>query len=250
MVTDNWPYPAIVAHRGGGALAPENTLAAIDVGARHGHRMIECDAKLSRDGQIFLLHDDTLERTSDGRGVAGELPWRELAALDAGGWFGAAFRGERLPLLAEVAARCRRHGLAANVEIKPTAGCETETGRAVALAVRELWRDHPARPLLSSFSDAALAAARQAAPEMPRGLLLEEWDDDWRDRVRRLACVSLHLDHRLLTRERVALLKAAGLRLLAYTVNEPARARVLLGWGVDCICTDRIDLIGADFAVG
>lgn len=67
----NWPYPRIVAHRGGGKLAPENTLAAIDVGAHYGHTMIEFDAKLSKDGEIFLLHDDNLERTSNGWGVAG-----------------------------------------------------------------------------------------------------------------------------------------------------------------------------------
>ncbi len=75
----NWPYPHIVAHRGGGKLAPENTLAAIDVGARYGHTMIEFDAKLSKDGEIFLLHDDNLERTSNGWGVAGELPWQRSA---------------------------------------------------------------------------------------------------------------------------------------------------------------------------
>ncbi|WP_025472337.1 glycerophosphodiester phosphodiesterase family protein, partial [Yersinia pestis] len=94
----DWPYPPIVAHRGGGSLAPENTLAAIDVGARYGHKMIEFDAKLSQDGQIFLLHDDTLERTSNGWGVAGELTWEKLIQLDAGDWFSKAFRGERLPL--------------------------------------------------------------------------------------------------------------------------------------------------------
>ncbi|WP_025471675.1 glycerophosphodiester phosphodiesterase family protein, partial [Yersinia pestis] len=118
----DWPYPPIVAHRGGGSLAPENTLAAIDVGARYGHKMIEFDAKLSQDGQIFLLHDDTLERTSNGWGVAGELTWEKLIQLDAGDWFSKAFRGERLPLLSEVAARCAQHGMAANIEIKPTTG--------------------------------------------------------------------------------------------------------------------------------
>ena len=73
----NWPYPRIVAHRGGGKLAPENTLAAIDVGAKYGHKMIEFDAKLSKDGEIFLLHDDNLERTSNG--------WGELAGFTARG---------------------------------------------------------------------------------------------------------------------------------------------------------------------
>ena len=129
----NWPYPRIVAHRGGGKLAPENTLAAIDVGARYGHTMIEFDAKLSKDGQIFLLHDDNLERTSNGWGVAGELPWDDLLKVDAGSWFSREFKGEPLPLLSQVAERCRRHGMMANIEIKPTTGLGPQTGKVVAL---------------------------------------------------------------------------------------------------------------------
>ncbi|MGM3173748.1 glycerophosphodiester phosphodiesterase [Dickeya lacustris] len=246
-MTPNWPYPAIVAHRGGGSLAPENTLAAIDVGAQHGHKMIEFDAKLSQDGQIFLLHDDTLDRTSNGRGVAGELPWDKLVGLDAGSWYSNQFHGERLPLLSEVAKRCEQYAMAANIEIKPTTGCDALTGRVVALAARELWRNHSAAPLLSSFSVAALDAAQQAAPELPRGLLLDEWDDDWRNLTTRLGCVSIHLNHQLLDEMRVRQLKEAGLRILVYTVNQPERARTLLQWGVDCICTDRIDLIGPQF---
>ncbi|WP_145521309.1 glycerophosphodiester phosphodiesterase [Yersinia aldovae] len=242
-MSKNWPYPTIVAHRGGGSLAPENTLAAIDVGARHGHTMIEFDAKLSQDGQIFLLHDDTLERTSNGWGVAGDLPWEKLIQLDAGDWYSTAFRGERLPLISEVAARCIQHGMAANIEIKPTTGAETPTGRAIALAARLLWQGQVIPPLLSSFSFDALAAAQQAAPELPRGLLLDKWDDNWLAMTRELDCVSLHINHKQLTAERVALLKAAGLRILVYTVNQPARAQELLNWGVDCVCTDRIDLI-------
>ncbi|CNF03675.1 glycerophosphodiester phosphodiesterase [Yersinia nurmii] len=244
----NWPYPPIVAHRGGGSLAPENTLAAIDVGARHGHKMIEFDAKLSQDGQIFLLHDDTLERTSNGWGVAGDLPWDKLIQLDAGNWFSSAFKDERLPLLSEVAARCAEHGMAANIEIKPTTGVEAYTGRVVALAARLLWEGQAIPPLLSSFSVTALEAAQEAVPELPRGLLLDEWDENWFELTRRLNCVSLHINHKQLTADRVALLKAAGLHILVYTVNKPERARELLDWGVDCICTDRIDLIAVDFA--
>lgn len=242
----NWPYPPIVAHRGGGKLAPENTLAAIDVGARFGHAMIEFDAKLSQDGQIFLLHDDTLERTSNGWGVAGRLTWDELLKVDAGGWYSGEFKGEKLPLLSEVAQRCRQHAMMANIEIKPTTGADAETGSVVALAARALWQGMTA-PLLSSFSIDALAAAQQSAPELPRGLLLDAWRDDWRALASRLGCVSLHLNHRLLDEARVAQIKSAGLRILVYTVNDPQRAALLLSWGVDCICTDRIDLIGPDF---
>lgn len=165
----NWPYPRIVAHRGGGKLAPENTTAAIDVGARYGHTMIEFDAKLSKDGQIFLLHDDNLERTSNGWGVAGELAWDDLLKVDAGSWFSREFKGEPLPLLS-VAERCRCHGMMANIEIKPTTGLGPQTGRVVALAARDLWQGMTA-PLLSSLKSTpgggagsrARAAARAAA---------------------------------------------------------------------------------------
>lgn len=93
----------------------------------------------------------------------------------------------------------------------------------------------------------ALAAAQAAVPELPRGLLLDEWRDDWQSLTEQLQCVALHLNHRLLDAERTRQLTQAGLRLLVYTVNDVARARELLRWGVDMICTDRIDLMGADF---
>lgn len=242
----NWPYPHIVAHRGGGKLAPENTLAAIDTGARFGHTMIEFDVKLSQDGQIFLLHDDNLERTSNGWGVAGRLPWSELLQVDAGSWFSRDFKGEPLPLLSQVAQRCREHGMMANIEIKPTTGTGPLTGETVARAARELWAEMTP-PLLSSFDIDALAAAQQAAPELPRGLLLDEWRDDWRALTTQFGCVSIHLNHRLLDEARIAALKDAGLRILVYTVNKPERAAELLRAGVDAICTDRIDIIGPDF---
>lgn len=246
MSQHNWPYPHIVAHRGGGKLAPENTLAAIDTGARFGHTMIEFDVKLSQDGQIFLLHDDNLERTSNGWGVAGRLPWSDLLQVDAGSWFSRDFKGEPLPLLSQVAQRCREHGMMANIEIKPTTGTGPLTGETVARAARELWAEMTP-PLLSSFDIDALAAAQQAAPELPRGLLLDEWRDDWRALTTQLGCVSIHLNHRLLDEARIAALKDAGLRILVYTVNKPERAAELLRAGVDAICTDRIDIIGPDF---
>jgi glycerophosphoryl diester phosphodiesterase len=242
-----WPYPRIVAHRGGGSLAPENTLAAIDTGAERGLKMIEFDAKLSADDIVFLLHDDTVERTSNGQGAAARKAYAELAALDAGSWFDVRFAGERMPTLAQVHAHCAARGLAANIEIKPCPGREAATGRRVAQEAARLWQGAALPPLLSSFSFDALAAARDAQPALPRGLLFGAVPNDWREQTTALACVSLHADHRRLDALRVQEIKAAGLFILAYTVNEPERARTLAQWGVDTICTDRIDLIGADF---
>ncbi len=180
--------------------------------------------------------------------MAGELNWDELLKVDAGSWFSGAFKGEKLALLSDVAQRCREHRMMANIEIKPTTGTDADTGRVVALAARALWSDMTA-PLLSSFSIEALEAAQQAAPELPRGLLLDEWRDDWQALTTRLGCVSIHLNHKLLDQARVAQLKDAGLRILVYTVNSPRRALELLAWGVDCICTDAIDVIGPNFTV-
>jgi len=242
-----WPYPAIVAHRGGGKLAPENTLEAIEVGARLGLGMIEFDAKLSADNVVFLLHDDDVDRTSNGHGAAKSMTYAQLRALDAGAWFGEDFAGAHMPTLEEVRERCAALGVAANIEIKPCPGREVETGETVAREAARLWSDAEPAPLLSSFSYAALEAARDAAPDLPRGMLYEQVPADWRAQTAALACVSLHADHRSLDETLVREIRDAGLRVLAYTVNEPQRARVLAQWGVDAICTDRIEIIGADF---
>lgn len=241
----SWPYPRVAAHRGGGTLAPENTLAGLRTGARFGHAMVEFDAKLAADNTVFLLHDDTVDRTSNGHGAAAHLRYADLAALDAGTWRDAQFAGEPMPTLEQAAACCRELGLAANVEIKPCANRDEETGKRVAEETARLWTgaSRPA-PLLSSFSDTALAAARDAAPHLPRGMLYERVPADWREHTAALGCVSLHASHRCLDAALVARIKAAGLFILAYTVNDLERARELVRWGVDTICTDRIDLIG------
>ncbi|KVE31131.1 glycerophosphoryl diester phosphodiesterase [Burkholderia vietnamiensis] len=241
----DWPYPRVVAHRGGGTLAPENTLAALGEGARRGHRMVEFDAKLSGDDVTFLLHDDTVDRTSDGSGPAAGMRYAALAALDAGAWFDARFAGERMPTLEAAAARCMTLGLAANVEIKPCPGREADTGRRVAADAAAYWHGAAVPPLLSSFSFDALRHARDAAPALPRGMLYERVPDDWHAQaVGALDCTSLHADHTQLNEPLVRAIKAAGLRILVYTVNDLGRARELVRWGVDAICTDRIDLIG------
>jgi glycerophosphoryl diester phosphodiesterase len=217
----DWPYPRLVAHRCGGTLAPENTLAGFDACKRYGYRMVEFDAKLSADDHLFLLHDDTLDRTTNGHGPAAEHTWEELTKLDAGSW------------------------RAANIEIKPCPGREVITGQLVAGAALALWQGQTP-PLLSSFSFEALVVARAAAPTLPRGMLFEAVPDDWLRIVRELDCVSLHASHKHLTAERVAEIRSEGLRVLVYTVNDPARAKLLAQWGVDMVCTDRIDMLAHD----
>lgn len=238
-----WPYPRTIAHRGAGKLAPENTLTAMRHGAGFGYRMFEFDVKLSGDGRAVLLHDATLDRTTSGRGRADALTLAELVSLDAGSWHGPAFAGEPVPTLAAVARYLRANDCQANIEIKPVPGTEARTGAAVALDALSLWADAGVPPLLSSFSEEALAAARRVAPALPRALLLDKLPPDWLDRLRQLDCVALDVNHRELDENVVKQAHEAGFRVACYTVNDPERAAHLLAWGVDGVITDLVDRI-------
>jgi glycerophosphoryl diester phosphodiesterase len=237
-----WPYPFWIAHRGAGKLAPENTLAAFRLGASHGYTAFECDVKLSADGVPFLLHDDRLERTTSGQGVAGERTWSELGRLDAGSWHSAAFAGEPLPSFENIARYCLRNGHCLNVEIKPTPGVERHTGEVVAQHAARLWRDAPAPPLLSSFSVDALRGAQAAEPQLPRGLLLDTLWQGWFEAAIDLGCVATVCNQALWDRTNVTQAHSAGLRALSYTVNDEWAAQRLLDLGTDGIITDRVDL--------
>ena len=247
-MTADWPYPSVFAHRGGGKLAPENTLAAIHLGQSLGFRAHEFDVKLSKDKVSLLLHDATLERTTNGKGLVRNFNYRELSALDAGSWFGKEFAGEPIPLFESVAAFLIERGVWANVEIKPCTGRDDVTGETVALEARRLWRGASLPPLLSSFSVAALRAARAAAPELPRGWIVRALPDGWRQTMQELEGVSMNCDIRRLTRDTAREVRDAGYALRAWTVNDPAMAREAFSWGVDSIVTDRLDIITPDFA--
>ncbi|MDX9862743.1 MAG: glycerophosphodiester phosphodiesterase [Rhodospirillales bacterium] len=241
MIPQDNRVPRIICHRGASGYAPENTLAAMRKAAELGGRWVEFDAKLTRDNHVVLLHDDDLDRTTSGRGKVAQTDWDTVRRLDAGRWFGEAFRGEPVPTLSETIVELARLGLGANVEIKPCPGREEETGHMVAALLLEEWPDSLPAPLLSSFSAVSLAAARRVAPILPRAYLVSRVRADWRDRVRELDCVAIHTNHRNLTADRVAEVKAAGLAIRAYTVNDRALGESLFAWGVDGVFTDFAD---------
>lgn len=241
-MNDVWPYPRWVAHRGAGKLAPENTLAAFKLGASHGYRMFECDVKLSSDGVPFLLHDDTLERTSNGTGVAGQQTWQALQRLDAGSWHSAPYKGEPLRSLDTIAAYCISNEFDLNIEIKPTAGTDQKTGEVVAQYAARLWQNASRKPLLTSFKPDALQAALEAAPDMPRGLLLHELWTGWLETGLMLGCQAVICNHKLWDISSVTQAKSAGFKLLSYTVNDESEVQRLLALGTDGIITDSVDL--------
>lgn len=239
-----WPYPLWLAHRGAGRLAPENTLAAFRLGAGFGYRAFECDVKLSQDGEAFLLHDDTLDRTTSGAGSPAAQDWAQLARLDAGAWHGPAYAAEPLPRLAQIATFCRANGCALNIEIKPCPGEEARTGAAVAREAARLWAGQALPPLLSSFKPEALAAARDAAPALPRALLLDEIWAGWLDTAAALEVVAVITNWRLMDRALIEQLHSRGWRALVYTVNDAAVAQRLIDDGIDGLITDEVDRLG------
>lgn len=240
-----WRHCRWLAHRGAGTLAPENTLAAFRLGHSHGCQAFECDVKLSADGVAFLLHDTTLKRTTGESSVAGDRTWAELAALDAGSWHSAPFVGEPIPTLATIAQFCIATGSLLNIEIKPTPGVEALTGQRVAAEAARLWQGHATLPLLSSFSVASVAAARDAAPGLPRALLLDALTPGWFEQAQALGCVAVVADFLLVDAAWVERLHAAGLLAMAYTVNDAVVAEQLFGWGVDALFTDAVDRLPA-----
>ncbi|WP_375212068.1 glycerophosphodiester phosphodiesterase [Aquabacterium sp.] len=245
-----WPYPCWIAHRGAGTLAPENTLAAFRLGADHGFAMFECDVKLSADGEPFLLHDADLARTTNGQGPAGALSWDALSRLDAGSWHGRAYAGEPLLRLEALARWLQALGLMVNLEIKPCPGDEVRTGRIVAERVASLWAASDVKPVLSSFSVAALEAAAAAEPSLPRGLLIDRWQPEAIEEALRLGCGALVVHQAFLNDRRIEAIHAAGIKAVAYTVNDAERAGTLWLAGLDGLITDRVDLFEPQARLG
>lgn len=241
-----WNFPRVFAHRGGGTLAPENTLAALRCGRAHRFMAVEFDVMLIGDGALVLMHDTELGRTVRGEGSLSRCTRARLAAADAGAWFSPDFAGEPVPSFAQAADFCLGHGIMMNAEIKPVPGTARECGRAVAVAAA-CARMPEGSVLLSSFSVEALDAAREAAPAVPRALLVEAVPEDWRERLGNVGAMALHAKAGLLQPAQADAVKAAGFGLMVYTVNDPAEARALFAIGVDAVCTDRLDVIGADF---
>ena len=239
-----WGGWQVVAHRCGGALAPENSLAGLRMAADRGLAAVEFDVMLSADGVPMLIHDETLDRTTTGHGPVAARTAAELAATPNNAGWGSCFAGELIPTLSDALADCLRLGLVPNIEVKPAAGFERATGLATAHAAALAWAGPGGPlPLLSSFSETALAAAREVLPDWPAALLVEEVPPDWRDRMHRLGVASLHCRRRQASWDWLAEASAAGVAVRCYTVNDPDEAIRLRERGVVGVFSDRIDRV-------
>lgn len=233
------PLPRVIGHRGAAFHAPENTLAGIRKAADLGVGWVEVDVALSGGGCPVLMHDDSLDRTTDGTGALSASSDRVIAGLDAGAWFGERFVGEPVPLLLEALRLCRDLDLGLDIEIKPTSGTDRATAAAVVACLQQVWSASDRRPpaFLTSFSVDSLDAARTIAPEIPRGLLVWGETDDW-SIADRLGCFAILANEEIVDAAWIRPVRARGYATACYTVNDPARAATLRNLGVECIISD------------
>ena len=236
-------FPKIIGHRGAAAYAPENTLESIHTAADMGVEWVELDVKLTKDEVPIIFHDDDLERTTDTTGKVAEMNYADIQQLDAGLWFGESFIGAKIPTLEEAVDVLIERDLGLNLEIKPCPGREKETAEVALDVLSGIWDDHD-RLLISSFQNVCLEVAHDMAQDWHRGLLLpEEWPENWAEMAEYLQVSTINLNGNTCTREQVETAMELEKPILAYTINEPDRARFLQSWGVDGFFTDAPDVL-------
>ncbi len=250
MSLDSWPRPCIFAHRGASAHAPENTLAAFELALRQGAPAIELDVKLSADGHVVVIHDPSVDRTTNGKGKVARLSLAELRALDAGSFFSEKYRGEKIPTLEEVFDLVGKRALI-NIELTNYTTPRDSLVEEVCRLVREHHMEE--NVLFSSFLPHNLHQAAILLPEVPRGLLaLEGWKGLWMRSFQFFFgnYQALHPYVSDVTPQQIASVHRIGRRVHVWTVNDADRIRRLLKWGADGIFTDDPPLalrIAAEF---
>ncbi|MEM1384823.1 MAG: glycerophosphodiester phosphodiesterase family protein [Pseudomonadota bacterium] len=226
----------IIAHRGASRAAPENTLSAFREAARQGARWVELDVSLLGDGTAVIHHDATWDRCTNGSGALADAGAGDLAALDAGSWFGMAYAGEPVPTLKQTLDLLEGLGLFANLEMKPHGAADRRlaSGVAAALTARP-WAAE--RILVSSFDHGELAALRSHLPDQPIALL-SKTAEAWVDTARTLRAAALHVHIAALNGDLLEEAALHGINLSTYTVNDPALVRPYRDRGLGGVITD------------
>lgn len=234
----------IIAHRGASASAPENTLAALEHAARLGARWVEVDVQLTADDALVVIHDLTVDRTTNATGAVCELPLATVRTFDAGSWFSPVFAGERIPTLDEVVRTCLALDLNLQLELKPAQGNDHALTERALTRFAELWPAHDHhRALITSFSAACLAHARTVLPTVARAIAVATIPADPWEVLRRADAEVLHILDDGVEVAAFAPLAATGVEYAVAIVNDPARARALLDVGCQTVITDHPDLL-------
>ncbi|WLD57962.1 glycerophosphoryl diester phosphodiesterase [Salinispirillum sp. LH 10-3-1] len=229
----------LIAHRGCSLLRPENTLAAMTLTHEIDIRWVEIDANLVGDGTLVMFHDDYLDRLTPGTGKLAEQRWDDVKDLDVGSHFSADYQAERMPQLSEALQHIAGLRLGLNLEIKvyPSFTAADIVPKVIA-ALEQHWTDFD-RLIISSFDADALRLVRAAKPDWQLGMLYEAIEDDWAKLANELSLVSIHSHYALLQSAQASAIKAAGLDLYCYTVNDRKAGEALWQMGVDGLITDN-----------
>jgi glycerophosphoryl diester phosphodiesterase len=238
MMLYTLPQPVIFAHRGASAHAPENTMAAFELALEQGADGIELDVKLSADGEVVVIHDPTVERTTGGHGRVRDLTLADLRSLDAGSSFSAGFQGEKIPTLEEVFEAVGRRTFI-NVELTNYNTPRDHLVESVCMLVKKFGMQK--RVLFSSFLPANLSTARNYLPDVPTGLLalsgiLRLWPRSFGFAFGRYE--ALHPNLRNASQQQIYFVHRLNRRVHVWTVNEESDLRRLFRWGVDGVFTD------------
>lgn len=233
--------PLIFGHRGASAYAPMNTVLAFQLAADLRADGVELDVQRTRDGELVVIHDFTVDATTDGSGSVAEMTLDQIKALDAGRWFGPGYAGLRVPTLDEVFEAIGGR-LLVNVEIKSLALEPDGLEDAIAACIDR--HRMSSRVVVSSFNPLALIRFRQVMPQVPLGYLYAEGMPPIPDDVRaRLTHEASHPHHEMIDAASAKALREAGQRIHTWTVNDPERALALRDLGVDLIISDQPDVI-------
>ena len=238
MVLESLSQPIIFAHRGASAHAPENTLAAFELALAQQADAIELDVKLSADGQVMVIHDSTVDRTTNGHGKVQDMILAELKALDAGSFFSSQFAGEKIPTLNEVFEAMGKRTFI-NIELKNHRSHGEDLVETVCMLVKK--HQMQKYVMFSSFFPNALSKAHSYLPSVPRGLLalhgfLGVWARSFGFNFGKYD--ALHPNLRDFTQQEVTRVHRLKRRVHVYTVNKEEDMRRLYKWGVDGIFTD------------
>lgn len=237
--------PRLIAHRGGARTAPENTLAAIKLAAANGADGVEIDVRVTSDGTPVLMHDATLERTTNGKGKVAGTTLAQLRDLDAGSWFDKKFCGEPVPTLAEALKLCARLGMDVVIDIKPAPGFAAEDTKTILKHAVRAWPAARTPPTLNSESVTVLDTAMQEQPDWPRAIVIRRPFMSWKARLRVATVIAAGTRWMGIgwAEAMSNLAKQNGKGLSVWTINKPQDAVKLARHGVDTIFTDTPDTL-------
>ena len=236
-----FPPGPLIAHRGASAHVPENTLAALSKAAEMGCRWVEVDVQVARDGGAVLMHDHTVDRTTEGSGAVAMITAAEVMGLRTRTPSGNGLTDEHPPSLEQALELCRDLDLGMVLEIKATWGIDNDDARRVAALLPS---PAPAGLVVTSFSVEALRAFRQARPEVKLGLACLRVPRDPAETARALGLSAIHCNAAYTDRNDIARAREAGLDVAIATVNDGSLARRFLDDGVDGVMTDDPRLLG------